>query len=319
MVLTPQKQSDHIRGVFSSQDIRKVGTGTTTRKTVQKVFWFVEQEDDGNVFVQPLNNNYVPTGSKRTITMDELLERYSPEPEFYVQSVFPKMQEMEQAVVKGDECRGKGETFSAEYEYSTALKLDEENVRANFGIGLTYLNRGEVDKADNIFERLVKLEAAFEEEHKHLFNDFGINLRKNKMYAQSVEYYSRGLELTQQDDNLHVNMARALLELQNYDACITHLLEALSLNEENDTAIKFLQWMDKKKVIPPARAQEVNTLFAEIAERSEPLPLAAEANMASEDHASEAEATSSTETTSSTEESSSTETANNANEDLELA
>lgn len=246
-----------MRGVFSSQDVRKVGTGTTTRKTVQKVFWFVEQEEDDTISIQPLNTNYIPTGSKRTISMDELLERYSPEPEFYVQSVFPKMQEMEQSVAQGDASREKGETFSAEYEYTAALKLDEENVRANFGIGLTYLQRGEVDKADNIFERLVKLEAAFEEEHKHLFNDFGINLRKNKMYAQAVEYYSRGLELTQSDDNLHVNMARALLELQNYDACLTHLLEALALNNSNETALKFLEWMDKRGMVPAARSDSV--------------------------------------------------------------
>ena len=31
-----------------------------------------------------------------------------------------------------------------------------------------------------IFHRLVKLDATFETEHKHLFNDFGINLRKNE-------------------------------------------------------------------------------------------------------------------------------------------
>ncbi len=32
----PEKEKSAIRGVFSTQEIRKVGTGTTTRKTVQK-------------------------------------------------------------------------------------------------------------------------------------------------------------------------------------------------------------------------------------------------------------------------------------------
>ena len=32
-----------VRGVFSTQEVRRVGTGTTTRKTVQKTFWFIEQ------------------------------------------------------------------------------------------------------------------------------------------------------------------------------------------------------------------------------------------------------------------------------------
>lgn len=243
-------KDQHVRGVFSSQEVRKVGTGTTTRKTVQKVFWFVEQHDDNTIFLQPLNTNYIPTGSKREISMDELLEKFSPEPEFYVQSVFPKLKELEESVNRGDDHREKGENFSAEYEYTTALNLDEESVKANFGIGLTYLARGEVDKADNIFERLVHLEAAFEEQHKHLFNDFGINLRKNKMYPQAVAYYKRALELTQADDHLHINMARAYMEEQNYMGCVRHILEALALAPDNDTAAKFLAWLDKNKKIP---------------------------------------------------------------------
>ncbi len=176
----PEKEKSAIRGVFSTQEIRKVGTGTTTRKTVQKTFWFVEQAGDV-LECQPLNPNFVPSGPKRKITMDELIAKFSPEPEFYQMSVYPKMRELQQSVRQGDAHREKGETFSAEYEYSRALKVDEENVRANFGIGLTYLERGEKEKAQNIFERIVKLEGTYEPQQKHLFNEFGINLRKNRI------------------------------------------------------------------------------------------------------------------------------------------
>jgi tetratricopeptide (TPR) repeat protein len=256
-----QPKQDRIRGVFSSQEVRKVGTGTTTRKTVQKTFWFVEQDADGAIQLQALNNNYIPSGPKKIIGMDELINGYSPEPEFYVQSVFPKMQALDQTIVKGDGHRDKGETFSAEHEYAQALKVDEENIRANFGIGLTYLARGEVDKADNIFNRLVNLDATFDVEHKHLFNDFGINLRKNKMYKQSVDYYNRALTLSQEDDNLHINAARALLEEQEYVEAVNHLLAALKINPGNETALKFLGWMDRRKLIPPDLATSVSEIM----------------------------------------------------------
>ncbi len=255
-------QDERIRGVFSSQEVRKVGTGTTTRKTVQKTFWFVEQDEDGAILLQALNANYIPTGPKKIITRDELINSYAPEPEFYIQSVFPKMRELDKTLDKADTHREKGETFSAEFEYDNALKVDEENVRANFGIGLTYLARGEVDKADNIFGRLVNLEAAFQPEHKHLFNDFGISLRKNKMYTQSVEYYNRALLLSDEDENLHINIARALLEEQQYTQCTEHLLAALSLAPGNATAIKFLGWMDKRRLIPPSLIRAVREILA---------------------------------------------------------
>ena len=255
------KREDRIRGVFSSQEVRKVGTGTTTRKSVQKTFWFIEQDADGAIMLQALNSNYIPTGPKKIISMDDLINTYSPEPEFYIQSVFPKMQQLDQNLSKGDEHREKGETFSAEFQYGKALQVDEENIRGNFGIGLTYLARGEVDKADNIFNRLVNLDASFEAEHKHLFNDFGINLRKNKMYKQSVEYYNRALALSEQDDNLHINAARALLEDQQYGEAVGHLMSALKLNPGNDTVMKFLGWMDKRKLIPRDLAQSVSEII----------------------------------------------------------
>lgn len=248
--MAARKTEQQIKGVFSSQEIRKVGTGSTTQKTVQKVFWYVEQNADGTFNTQSLNANYVPFGPSKTITQEELLAKYSPEPEFYIQSVYPKINELNKSLENGDNHREKNETFSAELEYDHALQLDEENVRANFGIGLTYLARGEVDKADNIFERLVKLDAAFEGKHKHLFNDFGISLRKNKMLKQSVEYYTKALELTRNDENLYINVARVYLELKDINACLENLFAALSLSPGNNTAKVFLQWLMQKNLVP---------------------------------------------------------------------
>ena len=245
-----------VRGVFSTQEVRRVGTGTTTRKTVQKTFWFIEQHGK-EIDCQPLNTNYVPSGPKRKITLDELIAKFSPEPEFYLNSVFPKMQEIQRSIDNGDEHRENGENFAAEFEYTRALKVDEENVRANFGIGLTYLERGDNAKAQDIFQRLVKLEAAFEPEHKHLFNEFGINLRKSKMLQESFEYYQRALELSPTDENLYMNMARVLLELKDIGQCVDYLLKALELAPRHETSLKFLAWLIQKQLVPADRIEGV--------------------------------------------------------------
>ena len=256
--MSQTSDKSEIRGVFSSQEIRKVGTGTTTRKTVQKTFWFVEQHGD-TIECQPLNTNYVPSGPKRKITMDELIAKFSPEPEYYMNSVYPKMQELKATVDRGDEHREKGETFTAEYEYSRALRVDEENVRANFGIGLTYLERGDTGKAEDIFQRLIKLDAAFEEGHKHLFNEFGINLRKNNMLDQSVKYYRRALELTGNDENLHMNLARVLLETKDLPGCVDELIQALQLAPRHEASLKFLAWLIQKQLVPADKMDGVRT------------------------------------------------------------
>ena len=236
-------QQERIRGVFSTQVVQKVGTGTTTRRTIQKMYWFVEQDKEELLEIQPLNKHYIPSGPKRKVTKEELLEKFSPEPEFYMSTVFPKMRELNMTIVKGERHREKGENFSAELEFDQALSVDEENVRANFGLGLTYLDRGEANKANDIFERLVKLDAAFEGEHKHLFNEFGINLRRNKMLEQSLEYYKRAEELADTDENLMYNIARTLFDKKQMDEALTYLKKALTIRPDFNEAKRFTAFL----------------------------------------------------------------------------
>lgn len=264
--VTSQEGREPIKGIFSTQEVKQVETGTGVRKSVQKSFWFVE-ELDGKIEVQPLNANYIPSGKKRFINIEDLIARFQPEPEFYVNTVFPKMQELADTVDRADGHRSNGENFTAEFEYGNALQVDEENVRANFGLGLTYLDRGETSKANNIFERLVKLDAAFEKKHKHLFNEFGISLRKNKMTKQALEYYDRALELSGGDDHLFYNIARAHFEKKDYARCVDFLLKAINSNPEFDVVLKFFSWLLEKDLVPQDRVSEVRTVVrtAEIA------------------------------------------------------
>lgn len=245
-----EKKKDLISGVFSIQEMRKVGTGTTTRKTIQKAYWFCQELEDGSIEAQLLSGNFIPTGPKKNIPKDDFIEFYSPEPEFYISNVSPKMAELNKTVARADRHRENGEHYSAEMEYGSALKLDIENVRANFGLGLTYLARGETDKAENIMERLVKIDAAFDTEHKHLFNEFGIDLRKNGMHDQALKYYNRAITLAEQDENLFYNIARVHLDQKDFAGAVRYIGKALDINPRHDVSIKFITWLVQKKLVP---------------------------------------------------------------------
>ncbi|BDV00169.1 hypothetical protein TDMWS_02540 [Thermodesulfomicrobium sp. WS] len=247
-----EKDTEHtrIKGVFSSEKVAKVGAGTTVRKTTQTMYWFVEEDENGVIWVQPLNPNYVPSGPKQEVPREEFLENYRPEPEFYTHKVYPSIRKLNQTIARAERHRANGETYSAEYEFTNALKIDEENIRANFGLGLTYLERGDTARANDVFERLVKLDAAFEAEHKHLFNDFGINLRKNEMYDQAIRYYQRALELSPTDEHLHYNIARAYFAKADIANTVTHLRQALSINPDFTIAKKFLVYLKQQGLLP---------------------------------------------------------------------
>ncbi|MDD4951433.1 MAG: tetratricopeptide repeat protein [Desulfovibrionaceae bacterium] len=240
-----ENQGSRIKGLFSRQAQEKVGTGTTTRVNKGKTYLFAQERGDGKVEIQPLNDNNVPAGPKTVLSKDQFLEEFRPEPEYYLLEVFPRIQELEKRIEKGEEQRRKGAYYSAEFEFNGALEVDVENVRANFGLGLTYLSKGQTDKADDILGRLVRLDAAFAAEHKHLFNEFGISLRKSGLHDQAVQYYSRAMEMADHDENLHYNLARALYAKGDLAGCAEHLNAALEINPKMSEAKKFRNHLDK--------------------------------------------------------------------------
>jgi len=237
----------NIKGLFSTQTVEKVGTGTTQRKTISKMYWYCQQTDAAMVDVQPLNKNMVPAGTVTKVPLEDFLAKYNAEPEMYTKTVYPKMQELTQTVQRAEEQRQRGALYSAQFEYESALSVDEENVRANFGLGLTYMERGDSVKAKDMLERIVGLDAAFAPEHKHLFNEFGISLRKSRMIDQAVEYYTRALTMTETDENLHYNVARAYFDKGDTAKCREHLARAKEINPLHEEVDKFLTFLDTKK------------------------------------------------------------------------
>lgn len=237
-----------IEGVFKIDKKGKIGTGTTAKRVEQTVVYYAKQVDDDTVQIQMLNPKNVPFGKPEKIEKDDLLTNYTPVPELY-KEVLANIREVAKSLARGDKFRKRGESFTAEFEYSNALNLDEQNVRANFGIGLCLLERDEKDKAQAVFDRIVKIDAAFEDEHKHLFNEYGISLRKKKLVEQAVEYYQRALELSPKDENLWFNLARAHFDSEDWQACAEAARQCLEVNPDHPEGKKVLAYLAKRELI----------------------------------------------------------------------
>lgn len=185
------------------------------------------------------------------------------------------MRELKKSLAKGDKHRAKGELLSAEMEYTKALDVDETNVRAIFGLGLVYLEREDTEKAQVVFEDLVELQGAFDLKHKHLFNEFGIALRKNGLHPQAVQYYTRAVELTKVDENLYYNVSRACYEMNEWEQCIDWAGRALRLDPNHEYSLGLcrftialakndaLREKHEKPPVPDRVLEEAKTLLAE--------------------------------------------------------
>ena len=232
-----------IKCAFSTTKAVKMGEGVNRRTHRSQNFWFVEQVDRKRFEGRMLNDRHVPTGDAESIDVQDLVENYTPELAYYEELVLPAMLELEKTLDRGDEHRERGRLENAKEEYELARGIEQQNVKALFGLGLIYLERGERDRARELLAELVKIKAAFEGKNQHLFNEFGIALRKNDMFPEAVEYFRRALDFVEDDEHLYYNLARAHYEDGDWEGALDSLVHCHRLNPELEVARNLFEVM----------------------------------------------------------------------------
>ena len=230
-------------GIYLERIDSRVGTGDTAKAATMENYWRAKLLEDGKVQMSLLDISYQPTGYAEKLDPRELEGRFQYLPDFDPSKLDPKTIQADKISARAERHLQNQEYLSAEFEFNKALKLDEDNVRANFGLGKTYMVSGEPDKARDIFRKLSQIEAVLEPRHKHIFNECGINLRKLGMYAEAARYYKRALDLAPNDENLWFNLARALWQGGMKPQAQAAIKRSLQLNPEFEEAKLFLKQM----------------------------------------------------------------------------
>lgn len=234
-----------ILGVYSLKQETDVGLGDTAMKRETVTYWFARQLEKERFDVQPLNIHHVPSGVKTELAAREFLVNYTPEPQYYKVYTVPALNSLAQKIARGQAQFEKGQIDEAEKSFIKALMIDDLNVTANYSLGDVYSEQKDFSKLKKVLNTLLNLDEAFGQEHRERFNSFGINLRKNKMFDEALNFYSRALELNAMDENVYFNMARAYYEKQMIDECVRHLNIALAVNPEFFEAKAFLTHCQK--------------------------------------------------------------------------
>jgi len=239
--------------VVSDKRENKLGVGGTTQKTTRTLYFYAERLEEGDIFIQPLSAKYCPSGEKTPVVLEEFLDNFRPEPLYYYNRVKPAMDGLETRLEKGEEHLEAGRPDLAEKSFKRALEMDEDNVRGVFGLGTAYLDAEKQEEAEAILGRIMTLDMAFHPDHIHLFNSFGIKMRKASMHQQALDYYARALALNARDENLHFNTCRIHYEMGDLDNAMECVVEALRINQDFAEAEQMLAHLLRKKPALVAR------------------------------------------------------------------
>ena len=98
---------------------------------------------------------------------------------------------------------------------------------------------GQTSKAKDVFRKLSQIDAIFEEENKHIFNEFGIQLRKANMTDEALANYLKAIEISPHDENLYFNVARLYYDTRDWANAMKWIEKSLSINEYFHEARQF--------------------------------------------------------------------------------
>lgn len=217
-----------------------VGQGATRSKHEHRVYYLAEGASGENVELRKLGPTWVPLEEwLRTLTPEEFA-LMRPEPLIYFNKVLPAMQTLASTLDKGDRMREIGHHGRAVEFYCEAVRLSPNNIRACFGLGISYLHSENEENALLVLDQLLELKSAFSPEYKHLFNEFGIVLRKKGLHGEALKYYLKARKLCGDDENLLFNIGRLLLEMGDRGRAETVLEKALSMAPDFAEARKML-------------------------------------------------------------------------------
>ena len=236
-----------MEGVYSETKVQRIGTMNTARQQTVVDYYHCVQIDEKNMSVQILDMYGGPMPMKREVPIDEFLKRFTFEPEKFKKPKTAAELTAEKHVAVAEKHMERKEFNSAEFEFHKALKVDQENVRANFGLGKVYLETGDAVKAAEIFSRLARQDNIMAPENKHFFNDLGRELRSLKLYDQAIDFYDKARTMMGTDDeNLLFNIARAAYEKGDQARARDCLDQALELNPEMEPALKLKTALDEE-------------------------------------------------------------------------
>lgn len=235
-----------ILGVYSLQIESDLGTGGTRSKRDNVTYWYARQLSEQDFEVQPLNAHHVPSGVRSVLTEMDFLRQYTPEPSYYRVHTVPALETLKRKILMGQEAFANGDLNEAERQFIKALMVDDKNIDANYGLGEVYSEKKDFDKLKKVLDTLLGLDEAFTYEYRQKFNQFGISLRKNGHYDESIRYYEKSLEIVNSDENVYFNLARVYFEKGQNEECVDNLQAALKINPEFIEAQKFLKYCHKQ-------------------------------------------------------------------------
>ena len=119
----------------------------------------------------------------------------------------------------------------------------ERRLRSDFSLALIRLGSNR-DEAIKMLTDMAEHEGPFVENHKFMFSEFGLAMRKRKLLVLSVRFHEKAHILSPKDEHILFNLARVFYESGKYDKARICLEEAVNMAPRFKYGRDFLDFID---------------------------------------------------------------------------
>lgn len=238
-------------GVYSLRVEQSIGN-------THKKMYHVWAENSGTFLIQMLDGAHQPVGEKKSIGPATFKTKYIPE-----SSVVADSAGVGKKLLTGGKPEAavqtthsavplRAPTFTPTSPFVPPNESPEQQteryLRSVFTTSIKRCRSIHDKKAAiSSIRNIIEVEEGIVTEHKFMFADFGIALRKNNLLDLSLSCCKRVLELAPGDDHAHFNAARILFEMGEFIDAEQHLLKAQILNPEEGIYQKMLDYMRQEQ------------------------------------------------------------------------
>ena len=239
-----------VMGVYSHSTKYEYKVRDDGSRYRNSTYWFVRKRSDDIYEVRPLDGRHLPSGVVNLVPKEDFLKFYTPELSYYQDNSLPCLESLQKKVSMGRRLFNMDRLNEAEREFLDAIVVEDEEgggEEEEGGLADVYAEQRKFTRLRDMVDKLLNSNEDFRETERHRFNDFGIDLRKQEQFDDSIRYYTKALEVNALDENLHFNIARAYHGKKFLDECRDHLQKALTINPDMDEAKGFLRALDAEE------------------------------------------------------------------------
>lgn len=209
--------------------------------------FFVWRLDNGSYAIQELDQACTPKGDILPVQAERFEAAFKLEPSILAAPIITP--DFSHLVVPGQKSGFPDDATLSSLEKARQARQIEADLRDGFGRALAALSRPR-DRMAAIasLQRIAAVKKGIVPQHKHMFRDFGVALRKKMLVDLALACADRAVELAPDDDHARFNLARLLGIAGRYDDAEAQLRIAIKLDPSEEVYGKLKRYLAAERL-----------------------------------------------------------------------